>query len=272
MNDWTKGECLPPIGTICSVKERGGYYATCQIVAHVDDQAVFTYSLDDIGLRGIVGMKAPDAFKPLEGFKKFWYAEEQSDLRLTHSEEDVLGLWQSGTAGETQGLPIATAFRVISAAYGFNSLEDTLEGMPAVKAFNKAAAASSSVAGRSERDVPLTPKEWSVSASTIRVGDSVTGVLDQALVDSALVDWNRFEFNPPISEPANLPQYADEMMNSPGLLPPVSCPLVIAVDTPEGPRYYKATRLEYLSQKDRAMKYLLDGGTEISGRFEWTYP
>lgn len=57
-------------------------------------------------------------------------------------------------------------------------------------------------------------------------------------------------------------------MNSPGVLPPVDCPLLIFKDD----RLMKAKRTSFIEKKNRDMEYELDDGSLIVGRYPWTYP
>lgn len=57
--------------------------------------------------------------------------------------------------------------------------------------------------------------------------------------------------------------------NSPDLLPPVGCPLILLL----GQGYEeRGERMAYIAQKDRAMHYRLRTGERVVGRFPWTYP
>ena len=56
--------------------------------------------------------------------------------------------------------------------------------------------------------------------------------------------------------------------NSPDLLPPVGCPLLLSV----GGYLVRAERMSHISSRKDRMDYLTSTGEIISGRFAWTYP
>ena len=51
-------------------------------------------------------------------------------------------------------------------------------------------------------------------------------------------------------------------------LPPVDCPLLIAV----GDILLPVRRTTFVESKDRQMEYQLPTGEKIIGRYQWTYP
>lgn len=60
-------------------------------------------------------------------------------------------------------------------------------------------------------------------------------------------------------------------LNPDSLLPPVDCPLLIEV----APGVFKkALRETYVKRKNKegSLIFRLEDGTEIEGRFRWTYP
>ena len=57
-------------------------------------------------------------------------------------------------------------------------------------------------------------------------------------------------------------------LNSEFVQPPVDCPLLIEVDGSLVP----AIRLEWEVSKDAEMRFTLQDGSEVSGRYRWTYP
>lgn len=57
-------------------------------------------------------------------------------------------------------------------------------------------------------------------------------------------------------------------LNSEYVQPPVDCPLLIEV---EGSLVH-AVRREWEVSKDAEMNFILKDGSEISGRYRWTYP
>lgn len=59
----------------------------------------------------------------------------------------------------------------------------------------------------------------------------------------------------------------DEHLNSETSLPPVSCPLLIAV----GDHLIAAERPSFVERRGNALVYLV-AGREVSGKFRWTYP
>lgn len=60
----------------------------------------------------------------------------------------------------------------------------------------------------------------------------------------------------------------DTHLNSPGMLPPVDCPLVILVDG----ELLRAIRPSFVQHKGAEITYQLTDGAEIVGRFPWSYP
>jgi len=58
-------------------------------------------------------------------------------------------------------------------------------------------------------------------------------------------------------------------LNSPEHLPPVNCPIVIAL--PCG-KIMKAERTSFIADRSRDMEYRLESGETIKGRYRWTYP
>lgn len=57
-------------------------------------------------------------------------------------------------------------------------------------------------------------------------------------------------------------------LNSEYVQPPVDCPLLIEVEGSLVP----AIRREWEVSKDAEMRFTLQDGSEISGRYRWTYP
>lgn len=57
-------------------------------------------------------------------------------------------------------------------------------------------------------------------------------------------------------------------LNSSGVLPPVSCPLLIEV----GEALVPATRTGFIAKKSDDMEYRLANGCLIHGRYRWTFP
>ncbi len=57
-------------------------------------------------------------------------------------------------------------------------------------------------------------------------------------------------------------------LNSSGVLPPVTCPLMIEV----GDALVPATRTGFIANKSADMEYRLANGCLIHGRYRWTYP
>lgn len=60
----------------------------------------------------------------------------------------------------------------------------------------------------------------------------------------------------------------DLHLNTPSMLPPVDCPLVILV----GHELLRATRTSFVQHKGAELTYQLADGSEIVGRFPWSYP
>lgn len=60
--------------------------------------------------------------------------------------------------------------------------------------------------------------------------------------------------------------------NSADLLPPVGCPLILYVGDIHGQGKVFGERIAHLDQRDRQMKYRIETGEVITGRFPWTYP
>lgn len=58
-----------------------------------------------------------------------------------------------------------------------------------------------------------------------------------------------------------------EHLNSETNLPPVNCPLMIAV----GDYLLPAVRPSFVERRGNALVYLVEG-REVSGQFRWTYP
>lgn len=77
-----------------------------------------------------------------------------------------------------------------------------------------------------------------------------------------LKDWGC-----PAFDPAQTPRG----LNTPNVLPPVRCPLLIATPDPLG-RLRAAERTSHLTDKNGQMEYELADGRKIKGRFSWTYP
>lgn len=59
-----------------------------------------------------------------------------------------------------------------------------------------------------------------------------------------------------------------EHWNSPCVLPPVDCPLVIRFMG----RVWRVERTAHIDSKDRLMVYRVNDTWTVRGRFEWTYP
>lgn len=57
-------------------------------------------------------------------------------------------------------------------------------------------------------------------------------------------------------------------LNPASQLPPVGCPLIIEVHG----RLLRAERTSFVQSRDHELAYRLADGTEITGRFCWTYP
>ena len=57
-------------------------------------------------------------------------------------------------------------------------------------------------------------------------------------------------------------------LNSPDLLPPVECPIVIQM--PCG-NLVPAERTRHIESRNRDMEYRLSDGRLVVGRFKWTY-
>lgn len=55
--------------------------------------------------------------------------------------------------------------------------------------------------------------------------------------------------------------------NSPDVLPPVGCPIVLRI----GCAVVQAERTAHIERRDREMTYKLPTGQELVGRYEWTY-
>ena len=70
--------------------------------------------------------------------------------------------------------------------------------------------------------------------------------------------------------------------NSPSMLPPVECPLLILVDgdgvlvdgvpTRVAKEVIRATRHTFVTTKSAEIEYVADDGRVLRGRFPWTYP
>lgn len=58
--------------------------------------------------------------------------------------------------------------------------------------------------------------------------------------------------------------------NDPGVLPPVACPILIAVNADNV--MIRAERISHLRDRSGDMDYRLENGEVIVGRFRWTYP
>lgn len=56
--------------------------------------------------------------------------------------------------------------------------------------------------------------------------------------------------------------------NSPDVLPPVGCPIVLRI----GCAVVQAERTAHIERRDREMTYKLPTGQELVGRYEWSYP
>jgi len=56
--------------------------------------------------------------------------------------------------------------------------------------------------------------------------------------------------------------------NSPDVLPPVGCPIVLRI----GCAVVQAERTAHIERRDREMTYQLPGGQVLTGRYEWSYP
>lgn len=56
--------------------------------------------------------------------------------------------------------------------------------------------------------------------------------------------------------------------NSPDVLPPVGCPIVLRI----GCAVVQAERTAHIERRDREMTYKLPGGQVLTGRYEWSYP
>lgn len=61
-------------------------------------------------------------------------------------------------------------------------------------------------------------------------------------------------------------QYYDHW-NSPDILPPVGCPIVLRI----GCAVVQAERTAHIERRDREMTYKLPTGQELVGRYPWTY-
>lgn len=57
-------------------------------------------------------------------------------------------------------------------------------------------------------------------------------------------------------------------LNSPDVLPPVSCPIIIQI--PCG-KLVRAERTRHIEQRNRDMEYRLEDGRVVVGRYRWTY-
>lgn len=55
--------------------------------------------------------------------------------------------------------------------------------------------------------------------------------------------------------------------NSPDVLPPVGCPIVLRI----GCAVVQAERTAHIERRDREMTYKLPTGQELVGRYPWTY-
>lgn len=58
-------------------------------------------------------------------------------------------------------------------------------------------------------------------------------------------------------------------LNSASQLPPVDCPLLIEIQPGE---LVAASRISFITKRNREMDYLLADGSTITGRYRWTYP
>ena len=56
--------------------------------------------------------------------------------------------------------------------------------------------------------------------------------------------------------------------NSPVVLPPVGCPIVLRI----GCAVVQAERTAHIERRDREMTYQLPGGQVLTGRYFWSYP
>lgn len=56
--------------------------------------------------------------------------------------------------------------------------------------------------------------------------------------------------------------------NSPDLLPPVDCPLLILANG----RTMLAERTKHVAERGQVMEYRLASGRLVTGRLRWTYP
>lgn len=56
--------------------------------------------------------------------------------------------------------------------------------------------------------------------------------------------------------------------NSPSVLPPVACPIVIKI----GEEEVLAERTSFITKKENDMTYKAANGATIVGRYRWTYP
>jgi hypothetical protein len=58
--------------------------------------------------------------------------------------------------------------------------------------------------------------------------------------------------------------------NDPSVLPPVDCPLLIALR--QGDVMVRAERVSHLRNRDGEMDYRLEDGIIVTGRYRWVYP